>query len=110
MNDIVSLINNKLSDSFPDYRGLYFYGSRKEKTHSDDSDYDLVLIFDSSDYKKKLDIAGIIGRVEYEYNVYIDVKIMTSEGDESPESIRKNVNPVFISQAIDNGIFYVRQH
>src|SRR5208337_2899708 len=104
MNAIVSEINKDLSNSFGDYHGLYFYGSRMNGTNNDDSDYDLILIFDSSDYKKKLDIAGIIGKIEYKHNVFIDIKIMTLKGVESPENIRKNINPAFISQAIDNGI------
>jgi len=109
MDEIVNKINRELSACFQDYHGLYFYGSRMKGTNHDESDYDLILIFSFMDYTKKLEVAGVIGEIEYEHNVFVDIKIMTQGGESSPESIRKNINPAFINQAIDNGIFYDRQ-
>ena len=110
MDDIVNIINRELSACFQDYHGLYFYGSRMKGTNHDESDYDLVLIFDYMDYAKKLEVSGVIGKIEYKHNVFVDIKIMTQGGESSPENIRKNINPAFIDQAVDNGIFYDRQH
>ena len=99
---------NKLSHQFPDFKGLYHYGSQISKNSRIDSDYDYVLIFENIDYEKELEIAGIISNVEYGEHVEIDYKIFTVKGKKSIEHIRKEVNPVFVDKAIDNGIYYGR--
>jgi hypothetical protein len=107
----LNIINETLSKSFNDYRGMYFFGSRlnnpADKIHKD-TDFDLVLIFDFLDYKKLLKIAGVISDIEYQLNIYIDCKLFTASGYKSIEYIRKHLNPLFIKNAIDNGIYYAR--
>lgn len=105
-NEIVELLNKELSVSFSDYRGAYFFGSRKTGDFNPDSDYDLVLIFDEIDYEKQLKVAGVIAKFEYLNDVYIDFKLFTSSGNSSIQYIREHINPVFIHNAIDNGLFY----
>lgn len=106
--DIVNKINLVLSHKFNDYSGIYFFGSRTTDFYSESSDYDVVLVFSSLDYEKQMEIAGIIGRIEYEEKVTIDYKVLTSSGKRSIDHIRNNVNPTFIQQAIDNGYYFGR--
>jgi predicted nucleotidyltransferase len=103
---IVNIINNELSSKFVDYSGLYFYGSRLSGNFSESSDYDVAIVFGMLDYNKRLEIGGIIARIEYKNNYTIDYKLLTSDGKRSIDYIRKNTNPVFINQAIDKG-FYI---
>jgi len=105
---IIELLNAEFSKRFDDYRGTYFYGSRAVGNYTEESDYDVALIFDSLDYAKEMAIAGLISDIDYQLNVFIDCKLLTSTGKKSIEYLRKNVNPVFIQQAIDSGIYYAR--
>lgn len=106
--DFIEELNIKLSKTFEDFKGLYFFGSRIKGKQKKNSDYDIVLLFESLSYEKELQIAGIISYTEYLNNVFIDYKTLTVKGEKSLDYIRKNVNPVFIHEAIDNGIFYGR--
>lgn len=106
MIDIIDKLNKQLTESFSDYEGLYFFGSRMKKANSIIGDYDVVLIFGAIDMDKELKLAGEISQFEYENDVDIDYKTLTSSGKKSIDYIRKNVNPIFIEHAIDNGIHY----
>jgi len=107
-SNIIDRLNRNLSSAFKDYRGAYFFGSRLTGKHNEESDYDVVLIFDELDREKRLEIAGIISLIEYETNVFIDCKYLTTSGKKSIDYIRENVNPLFIRAAIDNGKFFAR--
>jgi predicted nucleotidyltransferase len=105
---VVNRINAELSRKFNDYSGVYFFGSRLNGTHTDSSDYDVAIVFGSLDHEKKLDIAGVIARIEYEESCNVDYKLLTQSGNRSIDFIRKNVNPVFIQHAIDKGYYIGR--
>ncbi len=106
--DFIQKLSIELSKKFKDFKGLYFFGSRIKGMQQEDSDYDIVLLFDSLNYEKELQIAGIISYTEYCNDVFIDYKTLTVEGYKGSDFIRENINPVFIHEAIDNGIFYGR--
>ncbi len=109
--EILSTINKVLSERFQDYKGMYFFGSRLNNpaaANSNDSDFDVVLIFDHLNYQKQLKIAGLISDLEYKLDIFIDCKLFTSSGYKSIEYIRNQKNPLFIINAIDNGVYYAR--
>jgi predicted nucleotidyltransferase len=105
---IVNQINTILLENFDDYKGAYLFGSQLTGKANEDSDIDIVLIFDELNLLKKLEIAGLISTIEYKYNIFIDCKLLTTNGTKSIEYIRKNINPYFIEEAIDKGIFYAK--
>lgn len=110
-DEVLKILNKTLSESFIDYRGMYFFGSRLNDSTNEipfESDFDVVLIFDDIDYRKQLKIAGVISELEYKLSIYIDCKLFTSSGYKSIEYIRNHLNPLFIKNAIDNGIYYAR--
>ena len=107
-NNVTEKLIKKLSSTFGDFYGLYHYGSRATNTNRAESDYDYILIFENTGYEKELEVAGIISIIEYEEDAAIDYKIFTAKGVRSIEYIRKQVNPVFINKAVDNGIYYGR--
>ncbi|MDY0095008.1 MAG: nucleotidyltransferase domain-containing protein [Candidatus Vecturithrix sp.] len=102
-------LNQALSETFNDYQGSYFFGSRAKGVLNTDSDFDIVFLFNELNFAKKLCIAGIVGDIEYQYNIFIDYKLFTMAGTKSIEHIRRYVNPYFVHEAIDQGIFYGRQ-
>ncbi len=105
---IIEKLNSALSDKFGDYRGTYFFGSRLTGNFTEDSDYDVVLVFDVLDREKQRLIMRVVSELEYELEVFLDCKLFTSTGSRSIDYIRKNVNPVFIERAIDLGKYYGR--
>ncbi|GMU86818.1 MAG: hypothetical protein AMXMBFR48_20590 [Ignavibacteriales bacterium] len=107
-DEIIRQLNLRLSQNFPDYQGVYFFGSRLKGDFTEESDYDVVLIFDELDYPKRLEIAGVLNRLEYELDVFFDCKLFTTTGTRSIKYIRENVNPIFIHHAIDQGRYYAR--
>lgn len=107
-NIIIEKLNAVLSERFPDYRGAYFFGSRVTGNFTPESDYDVILIFDSIDDAKQEEISGVFSELTYKLDVYFDYKLLTSSGTKSIEYIRKHKNPVFIQQAVDAGVYYAR--
>jgi predicted nucleotidyltransferase len=106
--DVIKEINITLSACFNDYKGSYFYGSRAHGKYKDDSDLDIALIFEELNFDKKLTIAGALGDIEYKFDIFIDYRLFTTLGKRGIEYIRANVNPLFIHEAIDKGIYYER--
>jgi predicted nucleotidyltransferase len=106
--DLINIIIDRFSQKFDDFKGLYLFGSRTNDTFTDESDYDIVLIFDRLNHEKDLRISNIITKIEYEKDIFIDYKLFTTTGSKSIDYIRKNINPIFIKEAIDNGLYYGR--
>ena len=106
--EIINSILKKMSLEFKDFKKLYFFGSRQKNQNSNDSDIDVLFVFDDINSEKKSKIAGIIGELEYKLDIFIDYKLFTSKGKYSIEFIRKNINPVFIKEAVDKGEVYSR--
>lgn len=76
--DIETLIdgmNRNLKRRFSDYRGVYFFGSRQRGDFQEDSDYDLVFVFDvKPDWRKEDHIRDIVYQQAVEHDVIIDGK------------------------------------
>lgn len=94
----IEILNKKLKESFSDFKGAYLYGSQARGTFNLDSDIDIVAVFDYVDRNKRMDIWGIVGRIEAELDVFIDLHPMTKEELER--------NPIYYDQVVNNGIFY----
>ena len=99
INIIIQELNSLIYKEFNDFRGVYFYGSRAKGNYREDSDIDIIIIFDNKlVYKKKLVLARIIGFIEYKYDVFIDFHPMTIN--------ELQANPYFSNEVINKGIYY----
>ncbi|MEI8388489.1 MAG: nucleotidyltransferase domain-containing protein [bacterium] len=95
---VVEYLNTKLKETFTDFKGAYLYGSRVSGSATDESDIDIVAVFDEISRNKRMDIWGIVGRLEAELDVFIDLHPMTIKELER--------NPIYYNQVVNNGIFY----
>ncbi len=95
---VIKELTSELSNEFRDFKGVYFYGSRARQTESEESDYDIVAVFDFVDRSKRMKIWGIVGEIEYKFDVFLDLHPMTREELE--------FNPYYYEQVVKNGIFY----
>jgi uncharacterized protein len=85
---------------YPDFRGIYFFGSRARGDHHDDSDYDLALVFDreiSGQFKD--DVNGVIFDFSLDNDIFIDSWIFNTDDIADPDTqLRRNIKK--------EGIFY----
>lgn len=96
--EVIKILNEKIKDSFNDFKGVYLYGSKTKGIITPDNDIDIVAIFENVNRDKRMDIWGIVGKIEAEFDVFIDLHPMTTE------DLQKN--PIYYDQVVNNGIYY----
>ena len=96
---IIKKLNDKIKDFYSDFNGVYLYGSYANNTAQKDSDINLVALFDNSlSREERMNLWGIIGRLEAELDLIFDIHPMTLNE-------LKN-NPVYYNQVVNRGIYY----
>jgi len=98
LNKLVKELNSRIAKDYPDFKGCYLYGSRVRKTHHQDSDVDIVAIFDYIDSEKDLKIRGIVCELMYKYDIYIDFRTYTHN--------ELSRNPIYYNEVVNKGLFY----
>jgi len=94
---IIEVLKEKIIERFPDLIGIYLYGSRAIGNYQTESDVDILLLFPKVTSEKKFEIYGLISSIEYRYEVFIDVKILTPTDFKS--------NPFYYEQVTNLGIY-----
>jgi len=83
---------NILKAKFPDFRGIYFYGSRARGDNDEDSDYDLLFVFDRNiDWRFKSLVRGIVLEYMVKNDLLID-SIICSQNEINNPSTPLEVN------------------
>ncbi len=98
---LINELKNLISSSYDCFKGIYLYGSRVKGNIRGDSDIDIdiVILFELPlSNNEELDLAGIIGEMEYKYDVFIDYHPFTLT------ELKKN--PFFYEEVVDKGIYY----
>jgi len=98
INKIIQELKKLLKEKYPDLKGLYLYGSQVKGTSHKDSDIDIVAIFDEVSREKSFDICGILGELEYKYDIYIDMREYTLSDLER--------NPYYYDEVVNKGVYY----
>ncbi|MFA6988925.1 MAG: nucleotidyltransferase domain-containing protein [Candidatus Gastranaerophilaceae bacterium] len=98
LSKIINELNKQISSTYPDFKGLYLYGSRAKGTYTKDSDIDVVAVFDEINREKDFELSGIICDLMYKYNIYIDLHSYT------PDKLKNN--PVYYNEVVNKGLFY----
>ncbi len=79
-SEIMIKIANSFKNEISDFNGLYLYGSRAKQMNSILSDYDVIFLSKRkllSDEKSA--IYKIVGKIEFEMDIFIDIQILTME-------------------------------
>ena len=98
VQDVITALKTSFNSSFDDFEGMYLYGSQARVDFNKDSDIDIVAVFKEENKAKRRLIWRIVSRVEYDFDVSIDLHPMTKE------SLEKNT--VFHNQVVESGIFF----
>ena len=73
---IIRRLSAALKEKYDDFSGISFFGSRHRGGFSDDSDFDIVIMFSRKPgWRKESDVLGVVLEMELEYNIVIDAKV-----------------------------------
>ena len=91
VDEVISKIAFAFNRVFKDFKGLYLFGIHTE-------DIELAALFDIEDKSKREQIWPIVGKIETELDVCIDLYPYTEESFKKDEEIYEEV--------MEEGIFY----
>lgn len=95
---LIKELNKRIFEKYKDFKGSYLYGSLIKGTAKENSDIDVIAVFENITWEKDFEISGIICDLMYKYDTYIDLHSYSQE--------KLNNNPFFLSEVIDKGLFY----
>ncbi|MEI8129459.1 MAG: nucleotidyltransferase domain-containing protein [bacterium] len=99
IKNIINILNKALKENFADFKGAYLYGSFAKNTSHPESDIDIVALFGSEPNREKMSIIwGIVGPIEAQYDVFLDLHPMTKA--------ELSRNPIYYNEVVNKGIFY----
>lgn len=87
----INLLLAELGKSFDDFHGIYLYGLFLDGKFHEDEDVELAAVFDSENKAKRELIWPIVGKIETESNVFIDLNPTTMAELKKDEKLYKNV-------------------
>lgn len=98
VDEVIFKISKNFNQIFDDFKGMYLFGVFLDGEEHEDEDIELAAIFDIEDKSKREQIWPIIGKIETEMNVCIDLYPYTEETFKKDEEIYEEV--------MEEGIFY----
>jgi len=73
---IIRELNSELKKKYDDFVGITFFGSRYRGDFSEESDFDIVILFsEKPGWQKESDVLGFVLEKELEYDIVIDAKV-----------------------------------
>lgn len=98
IHDVIKLLSGAFRKKYSDFKGLYLFGASIDGKYHEDEDIEIVALFETQDKTKREEIWPIIGKIETELNVSIDLYPYTNEEFKNDEFLYDEV--------INEGIFY----
>ncbi|MBM2816329.1 MAG: hypothetical protein HW421_3091 [Ignavibacteria bacterium] len=72
---IIDELKAELKSKYPDFRGIYLFGSRARGDYGNYSDYDLVAVFDRKiDCKFDDEITNLSAKYDLNYDTFLDIQ------------------------------------
>lgn len=100
LDKVISRLCKAFNRSFEDFKGMYLFGVCVDGEIHKDEDIELAAIFETEDKSKREQIWPIVGQIETEMDVCIDLYPYTEESFKQDEEIYEEV--------MSEGIFYKR--
>ena len=98
VEEVIKNLISRLNEKFDDFKGIYLFGQFLDGQDHEGEDIEMVAIFDVEDKSKREEIWPIVGKIETEMNVCIDLYPYT------PEEFREDTDLYDIVQ--EEGVFY----
>ncbi len=88
VNIIINEIRDELKSLYPDFRGIYLFGSHARGDANDDSDIDIAIIFDREiDWRFKSQVRNLVSIKETKHDSLIDSIILNSYDIVNPKEL-----------------------
>ena len=99
-NKIINEIKNEMKEKYPDFRGIYLFGSSAKGDFNEDSDYDLAIITNGTvNFTVKQNIRNTIYEYMLLYDIIIDNPIISNDDLLNPQSY-------LIEKIKSEGVYY----
>ena len=98
VDEVIFKISKNFNQIFDDFKGMYLFGVFVDGKEHEDEDIELAALFDIEDKSKREQIWPIIGKIETEMDVCIDLYPYTEDSFKADEEIYEEV--------MEKGIFY----
>ena len=91
VHDVIKLLSGSLRKNFDDYKGLYLFGAFLDDNDHEDEDIEIVALFEHTDNAKRESIWPVVGKIETELNVSIDLYPYTNDEFKNDEYLYDEV-------------------
>ena len=98
VDEVIAKLSKAFNRVFNDFKGMFLFGIHTDGKMHDGEDIELAALFDVEDKSKREQIWPIIGKIETEMDVCIDLYPYT------PESFKKDED--IYQEVMVEGIFY----
>ena len=98
IHEVIKRLSNAFRKNFEDYKGLYLFGAYLDGKEHEDEDIEIVALFDIEDKSKREQIRPVVGKIETELDVCIDLYPYTLEQFKADEDLYEEV--------MQEGIFF----
>lgn len=98
VDEVIFKLAKGFNQIFDDFQGMYLYGPSVDGNLHEDEDIELAAIFKIDDQSKRGQIWPVIGKIETDMDVCIDLYPFTEKTFKENEEIYE--------EAMKNGIFY----
>lgn len=98
VDEVIVKLSIAFNRIFNDFKGMYLFGVHTDGKLHKDEDIELAAIFDIEDKPKREQIWPIIGKIETDLDVCIDLYPYT------PDSFKKDED--IYNEVMEEGIFY----
>lgn len=102
VEETIIQLNRAFSEKFEDFLGLYLYGIFTDGRPHPDEDIEIAAIFEVENKEKRELIWPIVGKIETDLDVYIDLHPITMEDLEKDEE--------YFEEVVKRGLFYPVNH
>ena len=96
--EVINVLSSRLKKQFDDFKGIYLFGQFLDGKDHEGEDIELVAIFDEEDKSKREEIWPIVGKIETEMDVCIDLYPYTQQEFKNDEELYEIVQ--------EEGVFY----
>lgn len=96
--EVIKVLSSRLKKQFSDFKGIYLFGQFLDGKDHEGEDIEMVALFDAEDKSKREEIWPIVGKIETEMNVCIDLYPYTPQEFKNDEELYEIVQ--------EEGVFY----
>ena len=98
VDEVIMILSKTFRKRFEDFQGMYLFGTFLDGKSHDGEDIELVALFEIEDQSKREEIWPLIGKIETDLDVCIDLYPYTQEEFRQDEELYDEV--------METGVFY----